>query len=226
MDQSQVTAGGNIIAGNYIGTDATGTAAISNCSGIYIWRVPNNTIGGTDPSARNVISGNSLYGVWLQVSDANVITGNYIGTDVTGMAAIPNQSGIYVLGAANNTIGGTDPGAGNIIAGNSGNAVYLNAFQARGGNAMRGNTIFGNGSLGIDLGGDGVTPNDDGDADTGREQSAKLPGTARRSRAPKPRFTARSTPGPTPHIRSISMPTRCPILPVMARGSGTWARPR
>ena len=54
----------NVVEGNYIGTDVTGTVALANAlAGVAITAstIPasNNTIGGTTPAARNVISGNS-----------------------------------------------------------------------------------------------------------------------------------------------------------------------
>lgn len=65
------TAGGNIIQGNFIGTNAPGTAAAGNGeSGIFIFNVPNNSIGGTNPADRNVISGNAMLGIQLQGAGA------------------------------------------------------------------------------------------------------------------------------------------------------------
>ena len=64
------SAGGNVIQGNFIGTDVTGTVARPNANGIQIGNTitssPNNVIGGTTATARNVISGNSQYGVVLE----------------------------------------------------------------------------------------------------------------------------------------------------------------
>jgi len=78
----------NVIEGNFIGTDATGTAALPNRSdGIVVSSGPNNTIGGTIPGARNLISGNNGDGVVLLAS-SNVVQGNFIGTNVTGSVAL------------------------------------------------------------------------------------------------------------------------------------------
>ena len=63
-----------------------------------------------------------------------------------------------------NLIGGTNPGEGNVIAGNGGIGVAINSWY---GNAVRGNSIYANGGLGIDLGSDGPDANDTGDTDTG-----------------------------------------------------------
>ena len=85
----------------------------------------------------------------------NVIQGNYIGTNASGTALLPNLVGVSVS-ASNTTIGGTTPGAANTITYNSGTGVVL---LGNSGNAVLGNAIFSNSGLGIDLGNDGVTPN-------------------------------------------------------------------
>jgi hypothetical protein len=65
-----------------------------------------------------VISGN-VAGVDLRDgSTANRIIGNYIGTERSGLAPLGNTRGVYVLAAAGNTIGGVNPGEGNLISGN------------------------------------------------------------------------------------------------------------
>src|SRR5581483_10090951 len=108
---------GNLIQGNYIGTDKSGTHAVANGTGIAVGS--NNTIGGlaTTPGtgAGNVISGNTGFG--LDLGSQNVVAGNLIGTTATGLAALGNSGGI--LGGSYNTIGGTTPGARNIISGNT-----------------------------------------------------------------------------------------------------------
>ena len=72
----------NLVEGNYIGTDANGTAALGNVSvGIEIF-ASGNTVGGTMPGARNVISANHEFGIFLN-DIGNVVEGNYIGTDAT-----------------------------------------------------------------------------------------------------------------------------------------------
>src|SRR5581483_11754622 len=74
------SASGNVVEGNYIGTTAAGTAALANSSyGVYVGG-GSNTIGGTTPGARNVISGNFFEGVRVEGS-SNVVEGNYVGTD-------------------------------------------------------------------------------------------------------------------------------------------------
>ena len=116
-----------VIQGNLIGTDATGTFAVGNgnnggYAGIADFGASFTTIGGTTAAARNVVSGNQNAGIALYTAgtDHTLIEGNYVGTDLTGAYAIGNgQPGIDVLDqVTNTTIGGTTPGAGNLISGN------------------------------------------------------------------------------------------------------------
>ncbi len=113
------TSSDNLIQGNYIGTNAAGTAAISNgADGIFLDDAPDTTIGGTVAGARNVISGNTVYGIAMEGSNVTdtVIQGNYIGVDSTGGAALGNDGGVRVANGANaTTIGGSVAGAGNVI---------------------------------------------------------------------------------------------------------------
>ncbi len=106
----------NVVLGNLIGTKFAGTAALANSAGVWIGGATNNTIGGTAAGARNVISGNTNEGVRLTNAGTtgNVVLGNYIGTDITGAAALKNGSfGVWVPnGASGNTIGGSAAGAG------------------------------------------------------------------------------------------------------------------
>ena len=145
------TAGGNSLQGNHIGTNAAGTAARSNIFGVLVNGASNNAIGGADPGARNLISGNT-FGVALFGTGAtgNVLQGNYLGTDAAGTAAVPNTTGVYNSSAPNNTIGGTGPGAGNLISGNREFGVYLGDAT---GNSLEGNFI------GINAAGAAALPN-------------------------------------------------------------------
>src|SRR5207245_6428922 len=82
---------GNLVQGNYVGTDITGTKALPNGDGILIEQTSNNTIGGSTAGSGNLISGNGLYGVALPDATGNQVQGNFIGTDVTGTNPIPND---------------------------------------------------------------------------------------------------------------------------------------
>jgi uncharacterized repeat protein (TIGR01451 family) len=134
--------GGNIIEGNFIGTDVTGTTDLGNGTiGVHIEGISNNIIGGTTAGARNVISGNSVDGI--RISDGateNQVLGNTIGTDVTGTLDLGNDTdGVRMTDAPGNTIGGTTPGARNIIS-NSGRYGILIELDSSG-NLVQGNYI-------------------------------------------------------------------------------------
>lgn len=173
---------GNRVQGNYIGTDVTGTNALPNRNGIFFMTGPafsggdccliaNNALGGTEPGSGNVVSGNRQTGIVLGHSAANNrIQGNLIGIGSQGTALPNGSSGIFMIaGATQNVIGGDMAGAGNTIAFNDGAGIAVAPFGASQPDRDRisRNSIFSNRGLGIDLGADGVTPNDPGDADVG-----------------------------------------------------------
>ena len=141
---------GNLIQGNYIGTNASGATLPNVKNGVRLSSAGSNTIGGTTSQAANVISGNGT-GVYMAGTTAthNLIEGNFIGTNRGATAMVPNTTGVYISGASLNTIGGTATGAGNVIAGNASNGVYVLSGT---GNTISGNSIYSNGSLGILLG--------------------------------------------------------------------------
>jgi CSLREA domain-containing protein len=143
---------GNLVQGNFIGTATDGVTPLGNAvDGVVIDNAPLNTIGGTAPGAGNVISGNNR-GVRITgaASMNNLVQGNFIGTDLSGKVVINNQiDGVLVTaGAANNSIGGTLPGAGNQIDFNAGAGVNLDDGT---GNAVLSNGIFDNIGHGIVL---------------------------------------------------------------------------
>ena len=116
-----------------------------------------NLIGGISQAMRNVISGNS-HGVVISGSDStdNNVQGNFIGTDVAGMTAIPNGfSGVRIESASNNLIGGTKEGAGNLISGNSEHGVFILKSVAPDSVPPNGNVVQGN-LIGTDVTGDCV----------------------------------------------------------------------
>ncbi len=155
------SATGNTVAGNYVGTDVTGMLALgipSHVYGVLLTNgASNNLIGGTLPAARNLISGN-IFGVALADTTTadNQVRGNAIGTQADGASRLGNLAhGVMIYnGARSNTIGGTVPGAGNVIAYSGGSGVVVASGT---GNAIRRNAVFANVGLGIDLGFDGVT---------------------------------------------------------------------
>jgi len=146
--------GGNIIEGNYIGTDVTGTVDQGNSDdGIRIWDAPGNTVGGDTAEARNIISGNNDMGVEIILSGAtgNKVQGNYIGTDVTGTTDVGNSTHGVFINASGNTIGDSSSGTGNVISGNGGDGITIHEIGATG-NHIIGNYIgtdaFGTEALG------------------------------------------------------------------------------
>ncbi len=157
IEISGATSTGNIVQGNYIGTDVTGTVDLgNNVAGIRL-NGANNIIGGTTAGEGNVIAGNSS-GITIASTDAtgNTIEGNYIGTDATGTAALGNSFGIWVTAGSSNVIGGTVSGAGNVIAGNTNHGIYLLGSGTTG-NLVQGNYIgTTSGSLALGNGGAGV----------------------------------------------------------------------
>jgi hypothetical protein len=166
-----------VIQNNFIGTDTTGTLALPNVEGGVLMDGAGNLIGGSFSTQRNLISGNSGYGINLSsvLASNNTIQGNFIGTDVNGVTPLGNgTSGIRTLGSAsNNAIGGTAAGTGNVIAFNGGSGV--NVFGGSG-NALLGNSLFENGGIGIDLSDDaGITPNDVCDGDSGANGLQNFP---------------------------------------------------
>lgn len=169
-------ASGNRIIGNFIGTDITGTKAIGNAVGVLAYAAPANFIGGASAGEGNVISGNTNGAIFLlePISTNYIIQGNSIGTDASGNVPVPNGQGIYV-GSGGNLIGGTSAAAGNFISANIGFGVSMDSYSYATNNTVLGNSSFGNGGLGIDLGGNGATPNDLADADDGPNHFQNFP---------------------------------------------------
>ncbi|MEZ4590954.1 MAG: hypothetical protein R3D55_07400 [Chloroflexota bacterium] len=141
---------GHQVLGNFVGTNASGTAAVGNGQGIAVaFGTQNVTIGGTSPSARNVVSGNVGAGILIQDigSTGNQVLGNFVGTNPAGTASLANDSGIGILnGAAQNIIGGTLAGAGNLVSGNNFIGIQLQ------GNGSSQNMVQGN-IVGLDVSG-------------------------------------------------------------------------
>jgi CSLREA domain-containing protein len=147
---------GNKIEGNFIGTDASGTQDLGNgIDGVTIWDgAHDNTIGGTEAGAHNIISANNWRGVYISGSDAtnNKVMGNHIGTDKNGTADLGNSgNGVLIENAHDNTIGGTEAGARNVISGNGDKGVGVEGANAAG-NRVMGNYIGTDASGTQDLG--------------------------------------------------------------------------
>ena len=148
----------SLVQGNLIGTDITGNLALGNQEGgIWIPISSGNTIGGTGLGQGNVISGNNGAGILDQGSSDNLFEGNLIGTNGTGLQPVPNSDqGIFILGgdgtsgASNDTVGGTAAGAGNVIAANAQDGIFIQ--DAGPGNVLIEGNYIGTNSVGGDLG--------------------------------------------------------------------------
>jgi hypothetical protein len=169
-DESQknnlsLSGSGNVIEGNFIGTDVTGTVGLGNgYSGVFI-SAQSNTIGGTAAGAGNLISSNGTIpttpsygyddGITINVgaygAKANVVQGNLIGTDVTGKANLGNSAdGVAItFDCDSNTIGESATNAPNVIAFNGNDGVNVDTNSTM--DTISRNSIFGNASLGINL---------------------------------------------------------------------------
>jgi hypothetical protein len=183
------SADNNTIEGNFIGLTPGGTD-MGNGMGVGIRAgASDNTVGGTSPGTRNIISGNGPggfvgnFGVAIggTGTTGNKVLGNYIGTTKSGTGNLGNSGrGVDVYdNASSNTIGDDDPGDGltnaaNIIAFNGSDGVSVDG-DASTGNSILSNSIFSNASLGIDLDSNGVTANDTGDADIGPNNLQNYP---------------------------------------------------
>ncbi len=169
---------GNMIVGNLIGTDPSGTTARGNSVGVRIIGSSGNTVGGTNANAGNTISAN-VQGIRIEgSSNNNVIQGNRVGTTASGSGALGNdQWGVWIFAGSNNAVGGVASGAGNVIAYNGDDGVYITNDN---GNSVLGNSIFDNegspgSDLGIDLDADGVTAERPGRRRHRRQRPAELP---------------------------------------------------
>ncbi|MBK8027317.1 MAG: hypothetical protein IPK19_39470 [Chloroflexi bacterium] len=127
-DGIRIESSNNVIAGNHIGVSADGLTDGGNTSdGIRVYGA-NNLIGGLLPADRNVLSGNGDYGLVLIDGSAHTVQGNFIGTDSTGTAAIQNDDGgLLVTFSTEVLICGTASGSRNVISGNYGHGIYVNA---------------------------------------------------------------------------------------------------
>jgi titin len=146
----------NVIAGDTIGLNQNGTYALPNPQGVELLAgASGNTVGGTTSATRDVISGNSSNGVLITNSGTtgNVVEGDYIGTDPSGLHAIANYWGVYVTGgASDNTFGGTTTSARDLISGNAWTGLELN------GSGTTGNVVEGD-WIGTDASGDAALAN-------------------------------------------------------------------
>jgi CSLREA domain-containing protein len=197
----------NSVVGNLVGTTANGMAPLPNATGVVVLSgAHDNTIGDGNRGHANLISENSGAGVRLQQAgtSGNVVSGNFVGvTWVSDTGQVTGQSGNGGPGvdvtesASNNTI------SGNTIANNGGNGVTV---ARAAGVRITHNGIRNSGALGIDLGGDGMTPNDAGDADTGANDLQNFPIINRATSDGAISGTLASAPGSTYAIEVYASP--------------------
>ena len=182
----------NVLAGNFIGTDVTGTQPLPNAQGTGIPnhrggieisngarrnRIGTNGDSVSDASERNTISGNIGNGITIfddvvTGTDENIIAGNYVGTDASGLADLGNGGQGISIRSSRNTVGGQSQSQGNTIAFNGGAGVAVHGGLE---NAINHNSFFFNSEVGIDLGADGWTLNDPGDMDSGPNRLQNFP---------------------------------------------------
>lgn len=152
------------IEGNYLGTNSSGTLALANNYGVQIEGCNGVVIGGTSSESQNIISGNTINGIGIGTLSAggsnHIIQGNLIGTDASGMNAIPNGTGVRLAFETRNVlVGGTTPQTRNVISGNNqrgiscdGGAPVYPTQTIKGnyiGTDITGTSALGNGSYGI-----------------------------------------------------------------------------
>jgi parallel beta-helix repeat protein len=158
----------NVIEGNFIGTDPSGTLAAPNAlAGVRLEEVSGNVIGRGPLWSRNIISSNGGAGVLVLGGRDNRIFGNFVGLDAFGRSVLANAGdGVNLSKSSDNRV------SANAIQGNGGAGVSIVSGT---GNSVLSNAIDGNGGLGIDLGADGPTPNDPCDVDSGPNEQQNAP---------------------------------------------------
>lgn len=157
------TSRNNQVFGNQIGVWPDTLTVHENVIGVLISGGAVNDIGGTNASYRNYIVGNQKAGVLVD-GDSNRVRANYISeTSSDGSKSAFDGHGVYIDGSFNE-VGGDTTSKGNVITGNVGAGVFVETGER---NTIRGNSIYDNSELGIDLYPDSVTVNDSADIDLG-----------------------------------------------------------
>lgn len=143
----------------YIGTDLTGRFAQPNVGdGIDLDHTPNCTIGGTDPTHRNIISGNMNYGIYAYFAGGLWIGNLLCGLAADGSTAVPNGDyGLYITTSGEVTIGVPGLPVKTVISGNGSYGIYgynvvgLTVVNCRVGTNLTGTQARPNGSGGLNL---------------------------------------------------------------------------
>jgi len=152
-----VWADSNQVIGSIIGLDPSGVTDMGNGRNGVDVHASHTVIGGHLTEERNIISGNSSNGIYISVGDTCQIYNNYIGTDIWGSSAVPNdENGLHCTGAMYTQIGDDEPNGGNIVSGNREHGIHLrNASEF---NRIEGNTVgmSADGSTPVPNGMDGI----------------------------------------------------------------------
>jgi len=214
------------ILGNYLGLGSDGLTPFETRATLTIGTgtigyppvLTNNRIGGPNTGEMNVIANGSSIGANIYLADGgNIVQGNYIATDYTGLPN-PNFSrgqGIAIAFDSNeNLVGGTNPGEGNIIAGTGGTGITIGSWEftayATTWTPMR-NSILGNSIY--DIGNSGFT--NFGDSSLGIDMVAAIDGknvpdgdvTAFSNQGPDPNDSGDSDTGPNNYINTPVLKT-------------------
>ena len=153
---NSLTAADATVMGNYIGTNAAGTADLGNGSRGVAIEASEVSIGADFADAGNVISGNGEDGIVLSHATDVRIIGNRIGTSAAGTAAIPNAgNGVSAIEGSSITVGEVGAGLGNQISGNGEDGIDMSTTAS---SSVRGNLIglSANGTSGLGNAGSGV----------------------------------------------------------------------
>jgi hypothetical protein len=148
------------VKSSYLGVGPDGATAVPNLTGVSVSHVA-FTIGGA-PADRNILSGNTSSGIFVGAFTSGTIQNNYVGTDVTGTVALPNDIGIHLLGVAGTGVLIGGPGGENLISGNTVDGIRVEAAvdvtiqSNRIGTDVNGTAALGNGGAGIRGGGPGL----------------------------------------------------------------------
>lgn len=148
------------LKGTTAGTGSNGLTLNAGADGSTIRKLAINGFGGA--------------GIYLNGSNNNSLQANKLGATPTGVARANTGAGILLNASSNNLIGGTASGTGNVLANNAGDGIAITGATSLA-NSILGNSIYKNTGLGIDLGDNGVTANDVGDADTGANDLLNFP---------------------------------------------------
>ena len=160
---------GHVIQNNLIGLGAAAWTGLGNSGdGISVNGGSNLIIGGTN--AGNFIGLNGGHGIFLLGGAGSSVTHNRIGIASGGFEPFGNTgSGVCLQGAGTNRLAYNQI----LFNGDAGVKVYTGSYGTA--NEITANQIYDNAGLGIDLGGDSVTPNDPGDADVGPNELQNYP---------------------------------------------------